>query len=64
MAPTVFSPDLVDILRSLRLLQMRKCAPDLLATAKAQRCEPADGVAPGNLLGRRVSGLRHPGTER
>ncbi len=36
--------DVVDLLRSLRLPHMRKCAPDLLATAKAQRWEPAEAV--------------------
>ncbi len=32
MTPTDPSPDVVDLLRSLRLPHMRKCAPDLLAT--------------------------------
>jgi DNA replication protein DnaC len=36
--------DVVDLLRSLRLPHMRKCAPDLLTTAKAQRWEPAEAV--------------------
>src|SRR5450432_940043 len=36
--------EVVDLLRSLRLPHMRKCAPDLLATAKAQRWEPAEAV--------------------
>ena len=38
------TPDVVELLRSLRLPHMRKCAPDLLATAKAQRWEPAEAV--------------------
>src|ERR1700678_4608027 len=38
------TPDVVELLRGLRLPHMRKCAPDLLATAKAQRWEPAEAV--------------------
>jgi DNA replication protein DnaC len=36
--------EVVELLRGLRLPHMRKCAPDLLATAKAQRWEPAEAV--------------------
>jgi len=38
------SIEVVELLRGLRLPHMRKCAPDLLATAKAQRWEPAEAV--------------------
>jgi len=34
----------VDLLRQLRLPHMRNAAPELLATAKAQRWEPAEAV--------------------
>jgi DNA replication protein DnaC len=34
----------VELLRGLRLPHMRRHAPDLLATAKAQRWEPAEAV--------------------
>ena len=44
MTTTDPTPDVVELLRSLRLPHMRKCAPDLLATAKAQRWEPAEAV--------------------
>jgi DNA replication protein DnaC len=36
--------EVVDLLRELRLPHMRRNAPDLLATAKAQRWEPAEAV--------------------
>jgi DNA replication protein DnaC len=36
--------EVVDLLRELRLPHMRKTAADLLATAKAQRWEPAEAV--------------------
>ena len=35
MTTTDPTPDVVELLRALRLPHMRKCAPDLLATAKA-----------------------------
>ena len=36
--------DVVELLRELRLPHMRRGAPDLLATAKAQRWEPAEAI--------------------
>lgn len=36
--------EVVDLLRELRLPHMRRTAPDLLTTAKAQRWEPAEAV--------------------
>jgi len=36
--------EVVDLLRELRLPHMRRHAPDLLATAKAQRWEPAEAI--------------------
>jgi DNA replication protein DnaC len=36
--------EVVDLLRQLRLPHMRRAAPDLLATAKAQRWDPAEAV--------------------
>jgi DNA replication protein DnaC len=36
--------EVVDLLRQLRLPHMRTTAPDLLATAKAQRWDPAEAV--------------------
>lgn len=36
--------EVVDLLRELRLPHMRRTAPDLLATAKAQRWDPAEAV--------------------
>jgi DNA replication protein DnaC len=39
--PTI---EVVELLKGLRLPHMRRCAPDLLATAKAQRWEPAEAV--------------------
>jgi DNA replication protein DnaC len=36
--------EVVDLLRELRLPHMRRSAPDLLATAKAQRWEPAEAM--------------------
>lgn len=43
---TVTDPavEIVDLLRQLRLPHMRKAAAELLATAKAQRWEPAEAV--------------------
>lgn len=38
------SDEVVELLRALRLPHMRRSAPDLLATAKAQRWEPAEAV--------------------
>lgn len=36
--------EVVELLRQLRLPHMRRTAPDLLATAKAQRWDPAEAV--------------------
>jgi DNA replication protein DnaC len=36
--------EVVDLLRTLRLPHMRRHAPDVLATAKAQRWEPAEAI--------------------
>ncbi len=36
--------EVVDLLRRLRLPHMRRHAPDVLATAKAQRWEPAEAI--------------------
>ena len=36
--------EVVDLLRQLRLPHMRRHAPDVLATAKAQRWEPAEAI--------------------
>lgn len=36
--------EVIDLLRALRLPHMRNAAPELLATAKAQRWEPAEAV--------------------
>ncbi len=36
--------EVVDLLRTLRLPHMRAAAPDLLATAKAQRWDPAEAT--------------------
>ena len=44
MTTTDPTPDVVELFRALRLPHMRKCAPDLLATAKAQRWDPAEAV--------------------
>ena len=43
MNPTPID-EVVDLLRTLRLPHMRVAAPDLLATAKAQRWEPAEAM--------------------
>lgn len=44
MTATDPATDVVDLLRELRLPHMRKTAAELLATAKAQRWEPAEAV--------------------
>jgi hypothetical protein len=46
--------EVVDLLRVLHLPHMRRTAPDLLATAKAQRWEPAEAMRA--LLGSRSAG--------
>lgn len=53
--------EVVDLLRSLRLPHMRNAAPDLLATAKAQRWEPAEAIRAllaEELAGRQASSVR------
>jgi DNA replication protein DnaC len=51
-APVV--DEVVDLLRQLRLPHMRRHAPDVLATAKAQRWEPAEAIRA--LLAEELSG--------
>ena len=53
-ATTAPIDDVVELLKELRLPHMRRHAPDLLATAKAQRWEPA--VAMRALLAEELSG--------
>jgi DNA replication protein DnaC len=56
--------EVVDLLRQLRLPHMRRTAPDLLATAKAQRWDPAEAVRAllaEELTGRQASSV---GTRR
>jgi DNA replication protein DnaC len=43
-ASTAPIDDVVDLLRQLRLPHMRRHAPDVLTTAKAQRWEPAEAI--------------------
>lgn len=53
--------EVVDLLRMLRLPHMRAAAPELLATAKAQRWEPAEAVRAllaEELAGRQASSIR------
>jgi DNA replication protein DnaC len=53
--------EVVDLLRALRLPHMRQAAPDLLATAKAQRWEPAEAMRAllaEELAGRQASSIR------
>jgi DNA replication protein DnaC len=53
--------EVVDLLRQLRLPHMRAAAPDLLATAKAQRWDPAEAVRAllaEELTGRQASSIR------
>lgn len=52
--------EVVELLRELRLPHMRRGAPDLLATAKAQRWEPAEAMRAlltEELAGRRQSSI-------
>src|SRR5690606_23297772 len=56
--------EVVDLLRTLRLPHMRSAAPELLATAKAQRWEPAEAIRAllaEELAGRQASSV---GTRR
>ena len=53
--------EVVDLLRTLRLPHMRAAAPELLATAKAQRWEPAEAMSAlltEELAGRQASSVR------
>lgn len=53
--------EVVDLLRTLRLPHMRNAAPELLATAKAQRWEPAEAIRAllaEELAGRQASSVR------
>ena len=53
--------EVVDLLRALRLPHMRAAAPELLATAKAQRWEPAEAMRAlltEELAGRQASSIR------
>ncbi len=53
--------EVVDLLRTLRLPHMRAAAPELLATAKAQRQEPAEAMRAllgEELAGRQASSVR------
>lgn len=59
-ATVVAAEEVVDLLRQLRLPHMRKTAPELLATAKAQRWEPAEAVRAllaEELAGRQASSI-------
>ena len=52
--------DVITLLRELRLPHMRRTAPDLLATAKAQRWDPAEAVRAllaEELAGRQASSI-------
>jgi DNA replication protein DnaC len=63
-AATSTIDEVIDLLRQLRLPHMRRAAPELLATAKAQRWEPAEAVRAlltEELTGRQASSV---GTRR
>jgi len=49
----------VELLRELRLPHMRHAAPDLLATAKAQRWDPAEAVRASFLSPNKRTNLAH-----
>ncbi len=53
--------EVVDLLRQLRLPHMRRHAPDVLATAKAQRWEPAEAIRA--LLAEEVAGRQASSVE-
>ena len=55
-ASAVVIDEVVELLRALRLPHMRRCAPDLLATARAQRWEPAEAMR--SLLTEELNGRR------
>jgi DNA replication protein DnaC len=44
MSATTAIDDVVELLKTLRLPHMRRHAPEMLATAKAQRWEPAEAI--------------------
>ena len=61
MTATTPIDEVVDLLRALRLPHMRNSAPELLATAKAQRWEPAEAMRAlltEELAGRQRSSIR------
>ncbi|MCP5023689.1 MAG: ATP-binding protein, partial [bacterium] len=61
MTTTAPTDDVVELLRALRLPHMRKAAPELLATAKAQRWDPAEAIRAllaEELSGRQASSIR------
>jgi len=60
MTATASADEVVELLRALRLPHMRRHAPDVLATAKAQRWEPAEAVRAllaEELAGRQASSI-------
>jgi DNA replication protein DnaC len=63
MTATTTNPpvdDVVELLKALRLPHMRRHAPDILSTAKAQRWEPAEAVRAlfaEELAGRQASSI-------
>jgi DNA replication protein DnaC len=64
MTTTTPIDEVIELLRQLRLPHMRRTAPDLLATAKAQRWDPAEAVRAlltEELTGRQASSI---GTRR
>jgi DNA replication protein DnaC len=56
MSSTTLIDEVVELLRELRLPHMRRHAPEVLATAKAQRWEPAEALRA--LLTEEVTGRR------
>jgi len=59
-ATTAPVDEVVDLLRQLRLPHMRRHAPDVLATAKAQRWDPAEAVRA--LLAEELAGRQRSST--
>jgi DNA replication protein DnaC len=60
MSSATVIDEVVDLLRQLRLPHMRQHAPDILATAKAQRWEPAEALKAlltEELAGRKASSI-------
>ena len=65
--PPPLPEDLEALLRHLRLPHIRRAAPDVLATAKAQRWEPAEvlkALLSEELAGRSAPHLRHDERQR